>query len=185
MLTKEKDYLQLFDPPMIEQILSLDAEATWQFVLSNVERLKALESRDSPVMHAYPQGPERFRKMFFYFYEEDEQCVKQGLINDLAFIGERVPMNFWARCGYLDHPSSATVMTSRDLIPEWDEGSDAEAFSALFHVLDAGHVNLMTASMKTHRDQLDPECYVDQLKIDIIAKACCQNPTFRAAYIYA
>jgi hypothetical protein len=183
-MLKPSDSLQLIDLALIKRIVSLDAEGAWAFVLDNLDHLRSLDRFPIGCLYALEHGFDHFENCFYRDWHDDHESMLQGLINELGFIGEGVPLHFFARGGYLDHPSSTKVQTSRDLIPQWSRESDAQDRYCLFDVLDADHVGLMAEAMRKNRKQIEPDKYLDSLKIEVIEKACRKNPTLRAAYIY-
>lgn len=181
---KEDDKLQLIDPDIIRHVAGLDADAMWQLMLERLDYLGRLKGFHSPALFALQYGMERFETMFFKFYDEDPDHVRWGLMNDLGFIGKPLHIGPWAASGYLDHASSAGVLTSRELIPEWDEDSEANVYHCVFDVLDAGHLDLIAASLDNFRNLGIDDELEKRLQVRTMAKAVRNDPTLRAAYIY-
>lgn len=181
---RDKDKLQLVDVDLIRQILAFDREAAHEYIAANGERLKEPGKRVLNPLYFMPRGPESRRRVFDGFWDEEPGFVLQGLINDAAFVGERLELDFWASRAYLDSPLSTETSTSRSLIPEWDSESDAHYYSKLFDLLEAPHVRLMVEGMKKNQKQIDPEKYTDYLKLEMLAAAVETSPTVKAAYIW-
>ena len=197
---RPSDQLQLIDPETIRHVAGLESDGLWQLTLTRLDELKRLEGFHSPALHGLPRGMEHFEKCFWMFYDEDPDHVRWGLIHDLGFLGKPVRIDPWAASGYLDDASSAGVQTSRDLIPEFDDESEANVYGCLFDVLEADHLDLIADSVRrfenlgsiaekrtgsespgfsTLNSQLST-----RLKIDTMAKAIRKDPSLRAAYIY-
>jgi len=181
---KENDELQLIDPAIMTHVAGLDADGLWQLTLERLDELKRLESFHSPALHGLSYGMEHFEKVFWMFYEEDPDQVRWGLIHDLGFIGKPLRIDAWAASGYLDHAWSADVTTSRELIPEWDEESDAHYFAVLFDVLDADHLDLIAGSLDSFRKLGFADDPAARLTVRTMAKTLRGDSTLRAAYIY-
>lgn len=187
MLIQEKDKVQLFDPAMVRQINELfgDVDAAWAFVLDRLSTLRSLKKFDSGFMFAFSYGMERFEDAFYRFFDNDPECVVQCLINDVAFIGEQFKPNFWTRCGYLDHASSADVETSKSMISMWSEETEAYAYFRPFDVLSVEQVALMAAALKKNRAQVDPAEFTADIEVlDTFVSVLTRSPELRAAYMY-
>jgi hypothetical protein len=123
-------------------------------------------------------------KVFYRFYDEDPDSVRWGLIHDLGFKSKPLPIDPWAASGYLDHSSSANVITSRELIPEWDQNSEAYYEASLFDVLDADHLDLIAGSLESFKNLGFEDVPATRLQVRTMAKTIRNDPTLRAAYIY-
>lgn len=181
----ENDRLQLIDVARIRAILEMDKDALWQTFLENAEELASRENKNSSVMYAYRYGMEHFEKIFHRFYDEDPDHVRQGLIDDLCFTGPTIKVGFWALNDYLDDPLSANVPTCHEILPQWDEDSEAWVFYREFRVLEREHIDIMVDSLSRHRDRMEADEYVSQLlPLQTLASTLRSDPTLNAAYIY-
>ncbi len=181
---KENDNLQLIDPEMITHVAGLDANGLWLLMLERLHELRRLERFDSPALYGLRHGMENFEKCFWRFHEEDPDRTRWGLMHDLGFLGKPLRMDPWAASGYLDDASSADVLTSRDLIPVFDEESEANVYTAAFDILDAEHLDLIAASLRRFQNLGLTDEPATGLQVKTMAKTIRQHPTLRAAYIY-
>lgn len=180
----ENDQLQLIDPAIIRHVVGLDADALWQLTLERLDDLKRLEKFQLGALYGLKFGKEHFEKVFWRFCDEDPDAVRWGLINDLGFIGKPLRIDPWAASGYLDHGSSAEVESSRDILPEWDEDSEARHYSRRFDIINATHLDLIAASLDNHHNLGIEDDHAKRLQIRTMAKTLRNDPTLRAAYIY-
>jgi hypothetical protein len=180
---KEKDTLRICDYDLMRSIVEMEREDLWRFVVSRIDQIRAMDERLSMFVVPAPHTVERVRLSFDDFFDEDEGETRQMLINDLCYHGEPVPIGLWAKCGYLDDPSSAVVPTSQTVLP-WPRESEAWYWAQRFDLLSAEHVRLMSASLKKNRDQVPPDEYaIQKLQLDNLARAC-DDPSVRVAYFY-
>lgn len=180
----ETDSLQLIDLPLIARILDADDQDLWLIVLDHLDTLNGLDTLSSQFALTISDGMHIFREAFFVSLAANRDAVVQGLINDLGFIAENIPLDYWSRYGYLDDPSSARVKTSRDLIPEWDATSGAAWLYRVFDVLEADHIALIAETTKKHFSPDDHATFYNMVMIDKVERSCREDPTRRAAYIY-
>ena len=191
--TTEKDTMRLFDLALAREIIRMERDELLQFVESRVEQLRAMPCKRSVFVFANDRVSTRTTAMVFdEFFNEDPAEVRQMLIQDLCYTNEPFDIDYYARCGYLDHPSSVYVdrnsdngaISSDDLLP-WPEDSDACYWAGRFDVLDRDHIALMSASLKKNRDKLPVEEYTAQLlTLRSMEKTVESNPNLRAAYIF-
>lgn len=182
---RERDHLQLINTPLIADIRGMDRAAHWQLILDNLEFLVAKERRETGCIYGYPYGMEHFEKIFNRFYDEDPDATISGLINDLCFTGPEIPATFWSRQGYLDNISSADVPTAHDILPKWDNDSEAWVYFREFDVLNADHIGLMAASLTANSHNLATDEYTTQLlSLKTLTATLRSTPTLNAAYIY-
>ncbi|MBK7393012.1 MAG: hypothetical protein IPI64_06855 [Chloracidobacterium sp.] len=189
----EKDKLRLFDLALAREIIRMDRDELLQFVFSREEQLKAMSPRRSVFIYSGDRPPKRTTEMVFdQFFNEDPAEVRQMLIQDLCYPNEPCEIDYYARCGYLDHPSSVYVdresdsgaISSLDMLPQSDD-PDACYWTGRFDVLDRDHIAIMSASLKKNRDKLPAEEYAAQLlTLRSMEKTLESNPDLRAAYIF-
>ena len=189
----EKDKLRLFDLALAREITKMDREELWRFVESREEQLRAMLSKSSVFVFTNDRPIERTTTAVFNeFFDCDPAEVRQMLIEDLCYPNEPFEINYFARCGYLDHPSSCYVedeseggaMSSRDLLP-WPEDSEACYWARRFDVLDRDHIVLMSDALKNNREKLTTEEYTKQLlTLRSMEKTLDLEPDLRVAYIY-
>ena len=189
----EKDKLRLFDLALAREITKMDREELWRFVESREEQLRAMLSKSSVFVFTNDRPIERTTTAVFNeFFDCDPAEVRQMLIEDLCYPNEPFEINYFARCGYLDDPSSCYVedeseggaMSSRDLLP-WPEDSEACYWARRFDVLDRDHIVLMSDALKNNREKLTTEEYTKQLlTLRSMEKTLDLEPDLRVAYIY-
>lgn len=189
----EKDKIRLFDIALAREIIRMDRDELLSFVASREEQLCAMNSRRS--VFVYSGDRPRMRtteKVFNEFFNDDPAEVRQMLIEDLCYPNEPFEINYFARCGYLDHPSSCYVedgnanaaISSRDLLP-WPEDSDACHWTRRFDVLDRDHIALMSDALRSNSDKLAIDDYTKQLlTLSSIEKLLETKPDLRIAYVY-
>jgi len=153
-------------------------------MLERLDELRRLERFDSPALYGLRHGMENFERCFWDFYNEDGDRTRWGLMQDLGFLGKPVYVNPWAASGYLDDASSAGVLTSRDLIQDFDEESEAHDYTDAFDILDADHLDLVGASLTRFQNLSLTEEPVTSLTVKTMARTIRRNPALRAAYIY-
>jgi len=189
----EKDTLRLFDLALAREIISLDRDELFRFVESREEQLRGMNHKRSVFVFSNDRPATRTTAMVFYeFFDEDPAQVRQMRINDLCYHGEPFEINYYSRCGYLDHPSSVYVdpasnsgaISSNDLFP-WPEESEASNRARRFDVLNRDHIALMSESLKTNRDKVADEEYTTQLlTLRSMEKTLSSDSNLRAAYFY-
>lgn len=189
----EKDKLRLFDLALSREILRLDREELLSFVESREEQLRAMKQRRSFFVYSGDRPAVRTTAMVFNeFFDYDPAEVRQALIHDLCYPNEPFEINYYARCGYLDHPSSVYVdpsgdngaISSLDLLP-WPEDSEAYDWEKRFDLLDRNHINLMIEALRKNQDKLSTEDYTKQLlTLRSFEKSLDAEPNLRVAYIY-
>lgn len=182
---KENDQLQLIEPAIMKHVAVLDGDGLWQIMIEHLDQLKRLAGFKTAALHALKyDNMTHLEEVFWRFYDEDPDGVRWGLIHDLGFIGKPLPIDPWAASGYLDHSSSADVLTSRELIPEWDVDSEACYDGYLFDVLDADHLDLIAGSLDSFKNLGFEDVPATRLQVRTMAKTIRNDPTLRAAYIY-
>jgi hypothetical protein len=189
----EKDTIRLFDLALAREIVRMDRDELLSFVASREEQLCSMRSRRSVFVYSGDRPRKRTTEMVFnQFFDDDPAEVRQMLIEDLCYPNEPFEINYFARCGYLDHPSSCYVedgnanaaISSRDLLP-WPKDSEACSWTRRFDVLDRDHVALMSDALRTNRDKVAIEEYTKQLlTLRSLEKTLDLEPDLRVVYIY-
>ncbi len=182
---KEHDRLQLIDIPRINTFVRMSREEIRQTLLDNADDILSREDKRSYILFAYQHGLAHFDRHFDSSYREDPDRILQGLIDDLCFSGPQIRVGFWARDGYLDHPSSADVPTCHEILPPWDRYSEAWVYYREFRVLSADHIDIMIDSLTKNRDQMPTDEYVTELlPLKTLSSTLRNDPVLNAAYIY-
>jgi hypothetical protein len=194
----ETDTLRLFDLSLARELVAFDRDELFRFVESREEELRSNDRRRS-VFVVGPNWPKHRTTpiVFGEFFEYDPADVRQTLIIDLCYPGEPFEVNYHARCGYLDHPSSvyldpadpwplaaAPAINSYELLP-WPDDSEAWDQASRFDVLDRSHIELMSDALRKHRKKIETEEYTAQLlALRSLSKTLASDPGLRAAYEY-
>ena len=192
----EKDTLRLFDLGLAREIILMDRDELFRFVESREEQLRGMPGKHSMFVFSNDRPAARTTALVFNeFFNEDPAQIRQMLIHDLCYPNEPFEINYYARCGYLDDPSSVYVsstreltnggaISSRDLLP-WPEDSEAYDWERRFDVLDRDHIGLMSEALRNNREKLTTEEYTKQLlTLRSMEKTLDLEPNLRAAYIY-
>ena len=193
----EKDTLRLFDLALAREIVRMDHTELRNFVESRAEQLRGMKKKHSFFVLPHGCPTKRTTAMVFdEFFNEDPAEVRQSLIHDLCYQGEPFEINYHARCGYLDHPSSlyenpatdeptcGRALSSLDLFP-WPKDSEAYDWEKRFDVLDRDHIRLMTEALRHNRSKVSTEDYTKQLlTLRSMEQTLDAEPNLRAAYIY-
>ena len=161
----ENDKLRLFDLALAREIIGMDRDELFRFVESREEQLRSNNRKLSVFVYSGDRVATRTTAMVFNeFFDDDPAEVRQFLIHDLCYPNEPFEINYYARCGYLDDPSSVYVepanesgaISSNDLLP-WPEDSEAWEWVRSFDVLDRDHIGLMSEALKKNRDKVAAE----------------------------
>ena len=184
----EIDKIRLFNPKLIEPIVSMTDDEMWQFIVANEERVKEIVNSEahaiSGFLWGYRYGMERIRELFLKDIEYYREGVDFTMIMDFCFKGEPVQLDYWARCGYLDDADSCDAVTSNDIIPEIDEDSDEAFYKEYFHLLELQQVENIIRSMEENFDKLTINTREDIDKIKAMKQFCLENEDYKVAYIY-
>ncbi len=192
----EKDTLRLFDLALAREIIRMDRDELLRFVESREEQLRGMPGKRSVFVFSNDRVSTRTTAMVFdEFFKEDPAEVRQMLIHDLCYPNEPFEINYYARCGYLDHlssihvnsvdePTNGGAISSRDLLP-WPEDSEACYWTRRFDVLDRDHIGLMSEALRKNREKVTTEEYTKQLlTLRSMEKTLDLEPNLRVAYIY-
>ena len=112
--------------------------------------------------------------------------MRQGLIDDLCFTGKKVGVGFLSRDGYLNDISSADVRTAHDILPKWNNDSEAWVYFREYDILSAEHIDLMAASLTKNRHMASSveEYTTELLALKTMSSVLRADPTINAAYLY-
>ena len=187
------DTLRLFNAALVKQIVSMNDEELWNFLLENEERLKFLtdfQNKSKPrlttgAIFAYPHGIEHFRKHFLSEIEEYREGVIFTLVNDFCFNDERVSLGYYAQGGYLDNADSCDVKNSDEIMPPVDKNSEAAWDKKYFHLLEPHHLENIIQAMEKKFAKLTDNTREDIEKIKAMKQFCLENEGYKAAYIYS
>lgn len=182
----ENDQLQLFNRGLFERLPGMNDEELWEFVQSKAELAKerGMMKIATAVFHAYYYSAKRFRKFFLEEIEEYREGVIFTLILDFCFEGEKIDLDYWARCGHLDSADSCDVLISDEIMPPIDEESDQAYYKEYFHLLEPHHVENIIQSMENNFEKLTVNKRKDIAKIKRMKKFCLKNEGYKVAYIY-
>ena len=112
----EKDTLRLFDLGLAREIILMDRDELFRFVESREEQLRGMPGKHSMFVFSNDRPAARTTALVFNeFFNEDPAQIRQMLIHDLCYPNEPFEINYYARCGYLDDPSSVYVSSTREL----------------------------------------------------------------------
>jgi hypothetical protein len=186
------DRLKLFNTALVPRITAMDDNALWNFLLANEERIKFLTSQElsssiSPVsgfFYAYPHGIDWFKKHFLKHVEGYREGVIFTTVMDFCFKDEKVYLDYYARCGYLDNEDSCDVKTSDEIMPPVDERSEEGSYKEYFHLLEPSHVENIIEAMEKNFDKLEKNTREDIDKIKRMKKFCLENEGYNVVYIY-
>lgn len=186
----EHDTLRLFNTTLVKQIVSLNDDELWDFLLANQDLIKEYDFKDNypktGVLYAFPHGLEHFRKHFLSEIEEYREGVIFTLVVDFCFKGKEVRLDYWARCGYLDNEDSCAVKTSDEIMPPVDEDSEqAHWAKEFFHLLEPSHVENIIAAMEKNFDKISEDNTLEDIaEIKAMKEFCLNNDGYKVAYIY-
>jgi len=182
------DSLEIINTTLVSEILAMDRDKLWQLAETRLSCPKPEKPYKTFVFNLLEkQGVQRVHDLFFSFYEDDPDKVTYWVIEDLCFEGERVPLDYYARCGYLDSGASCYAKTSDVLIPldnePWDD--DEWRFDLMrFDVLTGRDVERIVQSMEKNIDSLTINTADDIPKVRSIMHRCYLDEGYNAAYIY-
>jgi len=181
----EIDKLQLFNSVLAKKITLFDREdETWDFIIANLEQIKAMREFESGLFYALPHGMDHFRKCFVQGFSYDPQLHLLSLMNDLCFRGEPLSLNYWARCGYLDSGDSARTRTSEQFFSKAEKNSEAAHYQKYFHLLESGDVDNILRAVEQNADKLTINTAEDIPKIIHMRDFCADHADYKVAYIY-
>lgn len=184
----ETDNLCLFNTKLVKTIASMNDDELWDFALDKTEQIsRNREAGKSPAtvfFFALPVGMEHFRKFFLECIDDYREGVVFTLVMDFCFEGEKIKLDYWARCGFLDNGDSCDVQTSDEILPPVDEDSDDAYHGEYFHLLEPHHVENIIQSMEKNVDKLTINTREDIDKLKEMKKYCLENEEYKVAYIY-
>lgn len=184
----ENDNLRLFNTKLVKTITSMDDDEMWNFILEREEQIKQMQyPHGHPAcgfFYAYPHGMEHFRKQFLKHIDDYREGVVFSMVIDFCFEGEKIKMDYWARCGFLDSADSCDVKTCDEIMPPIDEDSEEAYHNEYFHLLEPHHVENIIQAMEKNFDNLTVNTREDIDKLKEIKRRCLENKDYKAAYIY-
>lgn len=186
----EKDRLTTFNVKLAADLQKMSDDELWDFLQTNEDRVKQLFESDKSlktgVLLAYNGGPERYRNHFL----SEIECCREGviytLILDFCVGDEKIPVEYWARSGFLDSPDSCEVRTSEVIMPNLDDADEDELlFSTVyFHLLEDKHTLNIINSMKKNFYKLSENTFGDIPKIQAMREFCLKDQNYQIIYIY-
>jgi hypothetical protein len=188
----ENDCLRLFNQKLVQPIVSMNDDELWDFLLANEDKIKFLtdskaEKRPHPAsgfLYAYPHGIDWFKKHFLHHVEDYREGVIYTTVIDFCFDGEKVFLDYPAKCGFLDNADSCDVKTSDEIMPPVDEDSEEGYYKKYFHLLEPVHVEHIIEAMEKNFDKLEKNTREDIDKIKRMKNFCLENDGWKVAYIY-
>ena len=180
--------MRLFNRSLAARLPEMDDDQLWNLVTENAGRVEkffdASQYPASGFLYGWAYGIERTRELFLDAINEYREGVVFSLALDFCFEGEKINLDYWARCGYLDDDASCDPVTSDDVMPPVDEESEAAYYAVYFHLLDARRVGLVIDAMKKNLGKLTVNSPEDIEKLEAMRRRCLENERLKAAYIF-
>lgn len=187
----EKDRLKTFNVELAADLQKMTDDELWDFIQSNEERVKEFwethKRFHTGTLFAYKGGQERYRKHFLSQIEDCRVGEVYNLIRDFCFGDEEIPIEYWARSGFLDSPDSCAVKTSEEIMPNLDDVDEEEEMyisKIYFHLLENNHVLNIIKSLNNNVYKLSENTFDDIAKIEAIRDYCEKNPNYQIMYLY-
>ncbi|HRI02642.1 MAG TPA: hypothetical protein PLL77_02765 [Pyrinomonadaceae bacterium] len=182
------DSLQIINTGLISKMLLMDRDELWSLAETRLKGPKPERRYETIYFNGVEnRGIEKTRDVFFYLFDQDREDAVYHLILDFCFEGERVPLDYYARCGYLDSGASCFSKTSDELIPfdndPWDDG-DWRFDMERFDVLTGRDVGRIVQSMEKNLALMTINTADDIPKVRSIMQRCYSDEGYNAAYIY-
>ena len=178
----------MINTSLVSQMLVMDRDELWSLAAAHLAEPRPDKRYETVYFNGVETlSIEKIRDIFFYLHDRDRDDAVYHLIEDFCFEGERVALDYYARCGYLDSGASCYAKTSDELIPfdnePWDEDEwrfDMERFD----ILTARDVERIVQSMEKNLASMTINTSDDIPKVRSIMQRCYLDEGYNAAYIY-
>ena len=183
------DSLQIINTALVRKMLLMDRDELWSLAEERLSGPKPEKPYETVYFNAVGNlGIEKVRDIFFHLHDEDREDAVYRLIDDFCFEGERVPLDHYARCGYLDSGASCYTITSDELIPfdnaPVDENNWWRFDMERFDILGGRDVERIVQSMEKNLASMTINTADDIPKVRSIMQRCYTDEGYNVAYIY-
>lgn len=182
------DSLQIINTALVRKMLVMARDELWSLAATSLNGQKPEKRYKTIYFNAVENlGIEKVRDVFFRLHDDDREESVYSLIEDLCFEGERVPLDHYARCGYLDSGASCYTKTSDELIPFDNEPLDENEWRfnmERFDILGSQDVERIVRSMEKNLASMTINAAEDIPKVRSIMQRCYTDEGYNAAYIY-